>query len=130
MKITKIQNEFKVISSLTPEQIKRLEKTGKNVIHEDKKPVYGISFSTAGLASFTGKSATFNEVSDSGKAMLTMVCASDFNNSEEATASFVENNLEAVNNLSEAEAQFESILECLDARVDEIKNNITTISVD
>lgn len=131
MKITKIQNEFKVISTLTPEQIARLESANKNVIYEDRKPVYGVSFSESGAtASFTGKATTFNEVSDSGKAMLTMTCCRKFNTDEEAIKDFIENNLEAINNFTEAELRFEDALANLDARVSEIQNSITTVRVD
>ena len=132
MKITKIQNEFKIISVLTPEQIKRLEKAKQNVIYEDKKAVYGVSV-TEHNPTFSDQSASFNEVSDSGKAMLTMTCdaelARNFASDEEAIAHFAEANLGAINALAEAEAKFEAALSSLDARVNEVISNVTTITV-
>ena len=133
MKITKIQNEFKIISSLTVEEIERLAKAGQDVIYEDKKPVYGISVSRC-CPTFNGKSVAFNEVSDSGKAMLTMVCDPEteelFGNAEDAIRHFTENNLEAINNLVSAEPKFKAALEALDKRVAEVVKNVDVITVD
>lgn len=133
MKITKIQNEFKIISSLTVEEIERLANANQDVLYEDKKPVYGISV-TKNCPTFNGKSVAFNERSDSGKAMLTMVCDPEteamFGNNEDAIKHFTENNLEAINNLISAEPKFKAALETLDARVAEVVENIEIINVD
>ena len=133
MKITKIQNEFKIISVLTPEEIKRLEKVNQNVVYEDKKPVFGISMSDT-LPQFTGKAVTFNEVSDSGKAMLTLCCDKDiyeqFASEDDAIKHFSEEYLEAINNLASAEEQFKTALNALDARITDVIKSVKTIKVD
>ena len=131
MKITKIQNEFKIISSLTPEEIQKLAKAKQNVLYEDKKPVFGIGMSNTN-AQFDAKAVTFNEVSDSGFAMLTLVMPVECNEitNEEAIKAFSENNYEAINALAAAEPEFKTILNSIDARVSEITGNINVINVD
>lgn len=132
MKIVKIQNEFKIISSLKPEEIKRLVKAGKNVLYEDKKPVFGINVSE-NLPSFTAKDATFNQVSDNGYAMLTLSCDQDFyeqfESDEKAIAHFTEDNLAALTNLKAAESVYASELGCLNDSVKALTKEIETISI-
>ena len=132
MKIVKIQNEFKIISSMKPEEIKRLVKANKNVLYEDKKPVFGINFSEN--TSFTAKDATFNQVSDNGHAMLTVVCDekfyAQFESDEEAIRSFTEDYLAALTNLKAAEAEFTATLNTLNSNVNAIVNEIKTVNID
>lgn len=132
MKVTKIQNEFKIISALKPEEIQKLTKAGKNVLYEDKKPVFGIAFGNT--ASFTAKDTTFNQVSDKGYAMLTLACdpeyATQFENEAEAIKAFTEENLAALNNLKAAETEFAAILTTINANISAIVKEIKTIAVD
>ena len=132
MKIVKIQNEMKVISSLKPEDIKKLVKAGKNVLHKECRPVYGVNFSET-TASFTGKSVTFNQVSDSGYAMLTVECCPTCTAGESDEAiirSFAENYLEAINNLKAAEPEFTASLETLNGTIDSIIDSAMSINID
>ena len=131
MKITKIQNEFKIISSLTPEEIQKLAKARQNVLYEDKKPVFGIGMSNTN-GQFDAKAVTFNEISDSGFAMLTVVMPAECDGmtNEEAIKAFSEDNYDAINALSAAEPAFKNTLDSIDARVSEITENITVINVE
>ena len=131
MKITKIQNEFKIISSLTPEEIQKLAKAKQNVLYEDKKPVFGIGMSNTN-GQFDAKAVTFNEVSDSGFAMLTVIMPVEYDGmtNEEAIRAFSEDYYDAINALSAAEPAFKSTLNSIDARVSEITENITVINVE
>lgn len=131
MKITKIQNEFKIISSLTPEEIQKLAKARQNVLYEDKKPVFGIGMSNTN-GQFDAKAVTFNEVSDSGFAMLTVIMPAECDGmtNEEAIKAFSEDNYDAINALSAAEPAFKNTLDSIDARVSEITENITVINVE
>lgn len=131
MKIVKIQNEFKIISALKPEEIQKLAKAGKNVLYEDKKPVFGIA---VGTPSFTAKDATFDQTSDKGYAMLTLACdpayEKQFKSDEEAIKAFTEQNLAALNNLKAAEVEFASALETINANINAIVKDIKTVNVD
>ena len=132
MKIVKIQNEFKIISAMKPEEIKTLAKAGKNVLYEDKKPVFGISFSETN-ASFTAKDATFNQVSDTGYAMLTLACDTEFyaqfNSEEEAIKHFTEENLAALTSLRAAETNFGAELASLNDSVKAIAKEVTSVNI-
>ena len=123
----------KIISALKPEEIQKLAKAGKNVLYEDKKPVFGIAVSTTN-PSFTAKDATFNEVSDKGYAMITLVCdpkhAETFENDAEAIKAFTEDNLAAINNLKAAEAEFASALETINNNINAVVKDIKTINID
>lgn len=132
MKIVKIQNEFKIISALKPEEIKKLMKVNKNVLYEDKKPVFGIAVGTN--PSFTAKDATFNEVSDKGYAMLTLSCdpdfAAQFENDNEAIKSFTEENLAPLNNLTAAENEFIASIKTINENITTLVKDIKTINID
>lgn len=133
MKIVKIQNEFKIISALTVEEINRLVAAHQNVLFEDKKPVFGIAVSEKN-GSFTSKDATFNEVSDNGHAMLTMACSTDymsqFATEAEAINAFIEANLGAIQNLKSAENAFKAVLESLNASVETLAKETKVINVE
>ncbi len=132
MKVVKIQNEFKIISTLKPEEIQKLAKAGKNVLYEDKKPVFGIA--VGATPSFTAKDATFNQTSDKGYAMITVSCDAEygkkFENDAEAIKDFTEENLAALNNLKAAEVEFSAILASLNSNIDAIVKDIKTVSID
>lgn len=132
MKVVKIQNEFKIISALKPEEIKKLMKTNKNVLYEDKKPIFGIA--VGNNASFTAKDATFNEVSDKGYAMLTICCdpefAAQFKNDDEAIKSFTEENLAALNSLNAAETELTASVKAINDNITTIVKDIKTINID
>lgn len=132
MKVVKIQNEFKIISTLKPEEIQKLAKAGKNVLYEDKKPVFGIAVGST--PSFTAKDATFNQTSDKGYAMITVSCDAEygkkFENDAEAIKDFTEENLAALNNLKAAEVEFSAILASLNSNIDAIVKDIKTVSID
>ena len=131
MKITKIQNEFKIISDLTPEEIQKLAKARQNVLYEDKKPVFGVAFSET-TGQFDAKAVTFNEVSDSGFAMLTIVMPVECNemSNEDAIKAFSEDNYDIINALSAAEPVFKTTLAAIDTRVSEIVDSVNIITVE
>lgn len=132
MKVVKIQNEFKIISTLKPEEIQKLVRANKNVLYEDKKPIFGIAVGPN--PSFTAKDATFNEVSDKGYAMLTLACSpafeAQFENDAEAIKAFTEQHLAALNNCKAAETEFIAALTAINENISTIVEEIKTINID
>lgn len=128
MKLIKIQNEIKVVSELTPDEIERLAKAKKNVLTDNcGKPIFGVS---RGSSSFNEKNATFDETSDSGKAMLTIVCTKEDCENCDILSKFTEDFIAAIENLQNFEGYAKEVLTDLDARIKAITENATEITID
>ena len=130
MKLVKIQNEVKIISKLKTEDIKRLKAINKNVQYDDKgKPILGVDIGTNG--SINSTSITFNETTEDGYAMLTMVCASENETpaNGDLLKDFTERYVNIIDKLTAFEPAAWTVLDSLDTRINEIVENAETIHI-
>ena len=130
MKLVKIQNEVKIISKLKTDDIKRLKAINKNVQYDDKgKPILGVDLGTNG--SINSTSITFNETTEDGYAMLTMVYASENEapENEDLLKSFTERYINIIDKLTAFEPAALTVLDSLDTRINEIVENAETIHI-
>lgn len=130
MKLVKVQNEVKIISKLKVEDIKRLMAIGKNVQYNEKgKPIFGVDFSSTGAIS-TFDSITFNETTDNGYAMLTVVAPTNDNNTDtDIIKDFAEHYVCVIDKLTAFEQAAETILNELDSKINNIVDNAETIQI-